>query len=92
MAAILLQPAPPPLICLEEPELGMHPDLIRMVAGMIIEASAKTQLIGTTHSEHLLTALQDDLMRYLHLMQDCQAQPSGASANRNIKLGSRNIR
>jgi predicted ATPase len=60
LAVILLQPAPPPLICLEEPELGMHPDMIRIVAGMIADASAKTQLIVTTHSEHLLTALQDD--------------------------------
>jgi len=60
LAAILLQPSPPPLICLEEPELGMHPDMIRMVAGMITDASARTQLIITTHSEHLLTALQDD--------------------------------
>jgi len=60
LAAILLQSNPPPLICLEEPELGMHPDMIRMVAGMIVDASTKTQLIVTTHSEHLLTALQDD--------------------------------
>jgi predicted ATPase len=60
LAAILLQSNPPPLICLEEPELGMHPDMTRMVAGMIIDASTKTQLIVTTHSEHLLTALQDD--------------------------------
>jgi predicted ATPase len=60
LAAILLQPSPPPLICLEEPELGMHPDMIRMVAGMIVDAATRTQLIVTTHSEHLLTALQDD--------------------------------
>jgi predicted ATPase len=60
LAAILLQPDPPPLICLEEPELGMHPDMIRMVARMIVDASTKTQLIVTTHSDHLLTALQDD--------------------------------
>jgi predicted ATPase len=60
LAAILLQPDPPPVICLEEPELGMHPDMIRMVAGMIVDASAKTQLIITTHSDHLLTSLQDD--------------------------------
>jgi len=60
LAAILLQPDPPPVICLEEPELGMHPDMIRMVAQMIIDASGETQLIVTTHSENLLTALQDD--------------------------------
>jgi predicted ATPase len=60
LAAILLQPDPPPLVCLEEPELGMHPDMIRIVAGMIVDAASRTQLIITTHSEHLLTALQDD--------------------------------
>lgn len=60
LATILLQPEPPPLICIEEPELGMHPDMIRMVAGMIIDASTKTQIIVSTHSEHLLSALQDD--------------------------------
>jgi predicted ATPase len=60
LAAILLQSDPPPLICLEEPELGMHPDMIRMVARMIVGASAETQIIVTTHSAHLLTALQDD--------------------------------
>lgn len=60
LAAILFQHQPPPLICLEEPELGMHPDMIRLVAKMIIDAAQRTQLIITTHSEHLLTALQDD--------------------------------
>lgn len=60
LAAILFQPTPPPLICLEEPELGMHPDMIRMVAKMIIDAASRTQLIVTTHSEFLLTSLQDD--------------------------------
>lgn len=60
LAAILFQPAPPPLICLEEPELGMHPDMIRMVAKMIIDAASRTQLIVTTHSEQLLSSLQDD--------------------------------
>jgi predicted ATPase len=59
LAAILLQPTPPPLICLEEPELGMHPDMIRMVANMISDAATKTQLIVTTHSDYLLSALQD---------------------------------
>lgn len=60
LAAILFQPQPPPLICLEEPELGMHPDMIRMVASMIVDAAERTQLIVTTHSEHLLSALQND--------------------------------
>lgn len=60
LVAILVQDFLPPLICLDEPELGMHPDMIRMLAGIIVDASQKTQLIISTHSEHLLTALQDN--------------------------------
>jgi len=60
LASILLHPKPSPVICIEEPELGMHPDMIKMVAKMIIEAAEKAQVIITTHSELLLSALQDD--------------------------------
>ena len=58
LMAILLQPAPPPLLCLEEPEIGLHPDAIRIVAEAIQEASQRTQLIVTTHSPELITCLQ----------------------------------
>jgi predicted ATPase len=37
----------------------MHPDMIRMVADMIVKASENTQLVVTTHSEQLLNALED---------------------------------
>jgi predicted ATPase len=57
LLAILLHPEPPPLICLEEPELGLHPDIIPTVAELLIEASQRTQLIVTTHSEMLVSAL-----------------------------------
>jgi len=59
LASILLRTDPPAVTCIEEPELGMHPDMIRMVADMIADAATRTQLLVTTHSEHLLTALQD---------------------------------
>jgi predicted ATPase len=57
LLAILLHPTPPPLICIEEPELGLHPDLIADLAGLLQEASERTQLFVTTHSEHLIGAL-----------------------------------
>lgn len=60
MAAILLHPNLPALVCLDEPELGMHPDMIRIVGEMIADASKRAQIIVSTHSEHLLTALEDD--------------------------------
>lgn len=54
LAAILLHPKPPPLICIEEPEYGLHPDAIRLVGEMLIEAATRTQLIVTTHSPALV--------------------------------------
>jgi len=59
LLAILCHPGPPPLIGIEEPELGLHPDVIRTVAGLLIAASERTQLIVTTHSESLVSALSE---------------------------------
>jgi len=57
--AQLLSPMPPPLICMEEPELGLHPDAIVLLAGLLQEASTRTQLIVTTHSDALVSALTE---------------------------------
>lgn len=57
LLAILLHPSPPPLICIEEPELGLHPDMIHRLAKLLEEASQRTQLIVTTHSDILIDAL-----------------------------------
>lgn len=59
LMALLLDPTPPPLICLEEPEIGLHPDILSTIAQMLIEASQKTQLIVTTHSDALVSALSE---------------------------------
>ena len=59
LLAILLDPDPPPLIGIEEPELGMHPDLIPKLADLLIDASSRCQLIITTHSDILIDALSD---------------------------------
>jgi len=59
LLSILCHPEPPPLICIEEPELGLHPDMIRTVAELLIEASQRAQLIVTTHSDLLVSALDD---------------------------------
>lgn len=56
---VLLDPTPPPVICLEEPELGLHPDAIHTLADLLVEASTRTQLIVTTHSDALLDAFTD---------------------------------
>lgn len=59
LLAILMNPSPPPLICLEEPELGMHPDVLPELARLLVQASEKTQIIVTTHSDILVDALTE---------------------------------
>ncbi len=59
LLAILLHPEPPPLVVIEEPELGLHPDLLPTVADLLVSASERSQLIVTTHSDALVDALTD---------------------------------
>jgi len=57
LLATLLNPSPPPLVCIEEPELGLHPDAMELVAELLVEASDRMQLLVTTHSDALVSAL-----------------------------------
>src|ERR1017187_5018825 len=57
LLAVLSHPEPPPLVCLEEPELGLHPDLLPRLADLLVEASHRMQLIVTTHSDVLVDGL-----------------------------------
>ena len=59
LLAILCHPSPPELVCLEEPELGLHPDILPGLADLLREASERCQLIVTTHSDTLVDALTD---------------------------------
>jgi predicted ATPase len=59
LLAILCDPEPPPLICIEEPELGLHPDILPKVADLLRAASERTQLIVTTHSDILVDAMTE---------------------------------
>ena len=59
LLALLLSPNLPPLICIEEPELGLHPDAVSLLAGVLADAAARTQLIVATHSEALISALTE---------------------------------
>ena len=59
MLAILCHPSPPPLVCIEEPELGLHPDILPTLATLLREASELTQVIVTTHSDILVDAMTD---------------------------------
>ncbi len=59
LLAILCHPRPPPVVCLEEPEIGLHPDILPGLADLLKDASTRCQLIVTTHSDVLVDRLSD---------------------------------
>ncbi len=59
LLAILMHPEPPPLVAIEEPELGLHPDLLPTLRDLLLAASERSQLIVTTHSDVLVDALTE---------------------------------
>jgi predicted ATPase len=60
-AVILNSPKLPSLIVIEEPELGIHPAWMPILAEWIKRAAQKTQVIVTTHSPDLLDHFTDQL-------------------------------
>jgi len=60
LATALLQPNPPSTILLDEPELGLHPYALTLLAGLIQKASFKTQVIVSTQSATLIDHFQPE--------------------------------
>ncbi|MDR4508281.1 MAG: AAA family ATPase [Candidatus Brocadiaceae bacterium] len=54
LATALLQPEPPATVVIDEPELGLHPYAISILADLIKSASERTQVIISTQSPTLL--------------------------------------
>ncbi len=56
LLTILASPTPPALIAIDEPETGLHPSMLPIVAEYAVDAAARTQVILTTHSPQFLDA------------------------------------
>ena len=55
LAVLLMQPHPPAVVIIDEPELGLHPFAIGKLAGMMQSASNKAQIIAATQSPGLIS-------------------------------------
>jgi predicted ATPase len=62
---LLYDPRPPPFIGIEEPENFLHPRLLTELAEECRSASARTQLLVTTHSPFFLNGLRPNEVRVL---------------------------
>ena len=54
LATLLLQPTMPAVILLDEPELGLHPAAISLLAALLESAAQKTQVLVATQSVTLI--------------------------------------
>jgi len=59
LLTVLASPSPAPIIAIDEPETGLHPSMLPLVAEYAVEASRRSQIIFTTHSPQFLDAFAD---------------------------------
>lgn len=57
LSTLLLQPDLPRTIILDEPELGLHPYALQLLAGLLRSAASRTQVIASTQSVTLANQL-----------------------------------
>ena len=67
---MLHDPSPPRLIGIEEPENFLHPFLLYQLAEECDQATARTQLMVTTHSPYILNALRPKQVRLMYRAED----------------------
>jgi predicted ATPase len=60
LATLLLQPVLPSTILIDEPELGLHPYAIQVLASLLRVASKRAQVIASTQSVSLVNQLEPD--------------------------------
>ena len=50
----MLTSDPPPIVLIDEPEVNLHPELLKILAGLLQDASSRCQIIVATHSPDLI--------------------------------------
>lgn len=60
LTTALLQPSPPSTIVVDEPELGLHPEALAILAGLLRSASTRMQIIAATQSPVLLSEFEPE--------------------------------
>jgi predicted ATPase len=59
LMTVLAAPDPPPVIAIDEPETGLHPAMLPIVAEHAVDAALRTQVVLSTHSPQLLDAFTE---------------------------------
>ncbi|MDQ3254729.1 MAG: AAA family ATPase [Acidobacteriota bacterium] len=59
LLTVLASPSPAPIIAIDEPETGLHPSMLPIIAEYAVDASLRTQVVFTTHSPQFLDAFTE---------------------------------
>ncbi|MGH9943536.1 MAG: AAA family ATPase [Pyrinomonadaceae bacterium] len=59
LLTVLASPDPPPVIAIDEPETGLHPAMLPIVAEFAADAALRAQVVLSTHSPQLLDAFTE---------------------------------
>lgn len=81
---VLMDPDPPPMIGIEEPENQLHPKLLSALAEECRAASADSQLVVTTHSPEFLDGIRPSELWALDRGNDGFAQLAHAAKNSTV--------
>jgi predicted ATPase len=82
---VLYDPDPPQLVGIEEPENHLHPRLLPELAEECREASARTQLMVTTHSPFFVNGLRPEELWVLYRDKNGYTQAKQAVKMKGIK-------
>lgn len=70
LATLLQSPGLSAIALIDEPEISLHPELLSLLAALMREASARTQLIVATHSDRLIRFLKPEEVVLMDISED----------------------
>lgn len=81
---LCLMPNPPTLICIDEPDQGVHPRTLPVLAGLFQKASQRTQLLLATHASYFLTQFDISQIAVMKKVdgESCYFKPGDSAALR----------
>jgi predicted ATPase len=82
---VLFDPAPPPFVGIEEPENHLHPRLLPELAEECRTASARTQLVVTTHSPFFIDGLRPEEVWTVYRGEDGYSRAQQASGITGVR-------
>jgi predicted ATPase len=70
----LMQPNPPTMIAIDEPEVGLHPSMMPLIAECAEDVALRSQIILTTHSDEFLSDFNREEPPTITVMELCNGE------------------